>query len=152
MTGKSLIGTRIWDIMQKENLNYRSFGSRIGFSDVVVGNVVKGRNKPSYDFIENLIQTFDWVNLEWLLTGEGSMKKSDYFADFDKNQVVNEPIAIYNSRISHLEDLLKEKDKQLELLMESRDQYKMLADLFKDKYFRDYVKPKIDQEEVEKNE
>lgn len=69
------IGKRIESIMTKESLNYRSMGNKINLSDVVVRNVITGRNKPSFDFLINLIQTFDWINLQWLITGEGEMSK-----------------------------------------------------------------------------
>jgi len=74
----STINERIEQIMNYEKLNYLSFGKKISFSDVVVGNIVKGRNKPSFDFIEKISQTFDWINIDWLITGTGEMlKKSE---------------------------------------------------------------------------
>lgn len=48
------IHTRTNEIMIKEGLNYRSFGAKLDYSDVVVSNIIKGRNKPSFDFIGTL--------------------------------------------------------------------------------------------------
>lgn len=31
------------------------------------------RNKPGFDFIMKIVQTFDWLNAHWLITGEGDM-------------------------------------------------------------------------------
>ncbi len=31
------------------------------------------RNKPGFDFIMKIVQTFDWLDAHWLITGEGDM-------------------------------------------------------------------------------
>lgn len=68
-----LVGVRIKKIMEHLDLNFNSLGKELGYSDVVVGNIIKGRNKPSFDFINKLTQTFDWLNIVWVLTGNGEM-------------------------------------------------------------------------------
>ena len=57
MTDSTTIGKRIRLILEKTNKNYRTFGKLLGFSDVVVGNIIKGRNNPSFDFLLKLLQT-----------------------------------------------------------------------------------------------
>ena len=77
MSPENTINTRVQKIMEKEGLNFRSFGHKLDISDVVVRNIITGRNKPSYVFIQKIKQTFVWVNSDWLLTGEGDMIKSE---------------------------------------------------------------------------
>lgn len=110
------INERIKEIMNKENLNFLSFGKQLGYSDVVVGNIVKGRNKPSYDFLNKLIQIFDWINAEWLLIGKGSMLKdpsqqSSSIEEFLKteNKTLNARIEELNREIGRLQNELKNK-------------------------------------------
>lgn len=61
--------------MRHENLNVAAFARKINVGDQTVRSVcILKRNKPGYDFIVNLIQTFEWINPYWLLTGEGEMR------------------------------------------------------------------------------
>ena len=65
---------RINEIIKHENLNIASFARKIGIGDQTVrGVVAMRRNKPGFDFIMKIVQTFDWLNAHWLITGEGDM-------------------------------------------------------------------------------
>lgn len=44
----------------------------------VIFNIIKGRrSKPSYDLIHNILKTYDKLNADWLIKGEGSMWNDD---------------------------------------------------------------------------
>lgn len=45
----------------------------IGVQRSNVTHVLKGRNKPSFQFIEKLLQIYPSINAKWLLLGEGNM-------------------------------------------------------------------------------
>ena len=65
---------RINEIIKHENLNIASFARKIGIGDQTVrGVVAMRRNKPGFDFIMKIVQTFDWLDAHWLITGEGDM-------------------------------------------------------------------------------
>ena len=65
-------------IMEREGLNVASFARRIGVVDQTIrGIVVQRRNKPGFDLIVRILQTFDWVNAEWLILGVGEMSKPE---------------------------------------------------------------------------
>jgi phage repressor protein C with HTH and peptisase S24 domain len=65
--------------------------------------------KPSYDIIYDLSNSFDNLNIDWLITGNGSMFKNQmgnthlnthintHFTD--KNEALNEPKTIYSPRV-----------------------------------------------------
>ena len=54
---------RVQKIIDKEGLNVSSFAKRIGVVDQTVrGIVVQRRNKPGFDLIVNILQTFICVN------------------------------------------------------------------------------------------
>lgn len=58
------------------NGNRKKFSEKIGFAAQVVSNIVSGRkSKPSFDVINSIISTFDDLNANWLITGEGEMLK-----------------------------------------------------------------------------
>ena len=113
---------RIQKIMEREGLNVASFARRIGVVDQTIrGIVVQRRNKPGFDLIVRILQTFDWVNAEWLILGVGEMSKPE-----QEN--------LNNSERYSIKDLvmyLKEKDVKIEKLIEEKTEFKVLYEMAK---------------------
>lgn len=65
------ISHRIEKIMKDNNLNYRSLSQELGYTDVAVRNIVKGKSIPKFDFLEALFNKFPSINTYWLITGKG---------------------------------------------------------------------------------
>ncbi len=61
--------------------NYRISASKL--ADILniqrsgISHILAGRNKPSYDFLQRLINHFPEIDANWLLTGKGSIYKDD---------------------------------------------------------------------------
>lgn len=68
------IKDRLRMIMESHKLNAGSFADKIGVQRSNVSHVLSGRNKPSFDFVEKLLQAFPRVSAEWLFTGRQSEK------------------------------------------------------------------------------
>lgn len=69
---------RIQQIIDHEKLNISSFAKKIGVVDQTIrGIVIQKRNKPGYDLIVKILQTFNWVNPEWLILGKGEIQKAN---------------------------------------------------------------------------
>ena len=49
------------------------FAKEIGKSAATVTNIFKGRNKPSIDLLQSILDRFRVINPEWLLMGVGPM-------------------------------------------------------------------------------
>lgn len=108
--------------MEYERLNVASFAKKIGVIDQTVrGIVVQKRNKPGFDLLAKVIQTFSWINAEWLMTGEGEMIKT---AGFDKTELTP-------PSLSELIQYLKEKDVKIEKLIEEKTELKVKFELAK---------------------
>ena len=61
-------------IMERENLTAGAFAEKIGVAQATISHILSARNKyPSTEVILRLHQQYSDINLEWLLTGEGSM-------------------------------------------------------------------------------
>lgn len=88
--------------MREEGLTVSAFARKIGIGDQTVRSVcVLRRNKPGFDFISKLVQTYEWINPSWLLTGQGDMKR--------------EPGSMQSSiSLKELVDYLRERDKKIE--------------------------------------
>lgn len=113
---------RIQKIMDKEGLNVASFARRVGVVDQTIrGIVVQRRNKPGFDLIVRILQTFAWVNAEWLILGVGEMSKSDSenIDGFERHSMKD--LVIY----------LREKDVKIEKLIEEKTEFKVLYEMAK---------------------
>jgi len=64
---------RIKRFIDLQNLTSSSFANEIGVQRSSVSHVLSGRNKPSLDFVTKIKERFPEVNLEWLISGKGSM-------------------------------------------------------------------------------
>lgn len=112
---------RLQEIIDYESLNVSSFAKRIGVADQTIrGIVVQKRNKPGFDLLAKVIQTFNWINAEWLLTGEGEMIKT-------KEVGKTEPLPSLRELIQYL----KEKDMKIEKLIEEKTELKVKFELQK---------------------
>ena len=67
---------RLQQFLTAENINQAQFADSIGVARASVSHILAGRNKPGYDFIQNMLKRYPDLNVEWLLTGQGKMYKS----------------------------------------------------------------------------
>jgi len=65
-----LIQDRVKLIMQSNNESSSSFADKIGIKRSNLSHVLSGRNKPSLDFLEKIINFYPNVNASWLVTGK----------------------------------------------------------------------------------
>lgn len=114
---------RLQEIIRYEQLNVSSFARKIGVGDQTIrGIVVQKRNKPGYEILAKTIQTFDWLNAEWLMTGNGEMVRKEL------------PDANHNSpSLKELVNYLREKDLKIEKLIEEKTELKIKFEMEKEK-------------------
>ena len=64
--------------------NDSAFARAIGVTPSVVGNITGVRaGSPSFEVLQKIINAFEYINIEWLLTGKGEMLKNDNSAKSD---------------------------------------------------------------------
>jgi transcriptional regulator with XRE-family HTH domain len=63
-------------IMETEGITPAKFADEIGVQRSSISHILSGRNKPSYDFIIKILERYQGINVEWLMTGKGTMIKS----------------------------------------------------------------------------
>ncbi len=99
---------RLQQFLSAENISQAQFADTIGVARASVSHILAGRNKPGFDFIENMSRNYPTLSLEWLVTGKGKMYKNgttdapvhdfsssagDLFADSEFNvQVESTPV------------------------------------------------------------
>lgn len=111
---------RLQKVIEYEGLTVSSFARRIGVGDQTVrGIVVQKRNKPGYDLIYRIVQTFEWLSIEWLITGNGEMVKT-------RGQSGSEDV-YHGISLKELVDYLKEKDRRIETLIRDNAQLEIMC-------------------------
>lgn len=70
---KENVRSRILSIMEREGLNAGAFATSINVAQATISQLLRGRNMPSTDVLIKLHQRYPDINLDWLITGEGSM-------------------------------------------------------------------------------
>jgi transcriptional regulator with XRE-family HTH domain len=64
---------RLLQFLQAENITQTQLADTLSVARGSVSNILSGRNKPGYDFLESLILHYPQLNLEWLVSGKGKM-------------------------------------------------------------------------------
>jgi transcriptional regulator with XRE-family HTH domain len=66
---------RIKHIIDSENLTYSKFADIIGVQRSGISHILSGRNNPSLEVIQKILEAFNFINTDWLLFGKGEMVK-----------------------------------------------------------------------------
>lgn len=69
------ISERIQLIIKSHNLTASTFAEEVGIQRSSVSHLLAGRNKPSLDVLEKILNHFPRVDAAWLITGKQSYNK-----------------------------------------------------------------------------
>ena len=72
MLNNTAIVSRIEEVRKNHELTAASFATKIGVQRSAISHILSGRNKPSLEFLMKIHDSFDEVNLEWLILGKPS--------------------------------------------------------------------------------
>jgi transcriptional regulator with XRE-family HTH domain len=92
--GSHAINGRIDHLIKFYNLNVSQVAKKLEVAPTVINNIIKGRkSKPSYDLLVKILESFDRVSSEWLITGEGEMLKQLPISEQAVNRATCERVA-----------------------------------------------------------
>lgn len=93
------------------------FAKKIGSKDQTVRNIVVNRRSyPGYEILLKIIQSIDWLNPDWLITGRGEMRRENIKTD----QMIAEPKPYYETDINRkLIDIIDSQQRTIENLTKS---------------------------------
>ena len=77
---------RLQQFLSAENITQAQFADSIGVARASVSHIIAGRNKPGFDFIQNMSRHVPDLNLEWLINGKGRMYKEGRQKDAQEMQ------------------------------------------------------------------
>lgn len=92
---QNTINNRITELVELLNISANAFALKLGVKSTVIYNIQKDRNKPSFDLIMKIIDTFG-VNASWLLEGDGLPLKD---SRFDGNKYIKNVNVNFNSDV-----------------------------------------------------
>lgn len=101
---------RILRIMQENNMSASKFADTIGVPRSGLSHVLKGRNKPSIDYVLKILDAFPQIDSGWLLMGKGDYPNIKKDAEnFTQTNDIHSSITNVNKKMASLSsDLLKE--------------------------------------------
>ena len=65
--------SRLEIILKHYGLSASVFAEKISVQRSSISHILSGRNKPSLDFIDKVLQVFPEIDLVWLLSGKGNL-------------------------------------------------------------------------------
>lgn len=73
------------------DINSNKLAEKINVSRATISHIISGRNKPSVDFLHKILKKYPDLNLNWLVTGVGSMKIDNNI----KKRIVDKVVVFY---------------------------------------------------------
>jgi transcriptional regulator with XRE-family HTH domain len=82
---------RIKKLLSFYGITAAQMADKIGVQRSSISHLLSGRNKPSLDFVIKVINTFEDVDLYWLLNGKGNFPKTKDGSDIKISSNINIP-------------------------------------------------------------
>jgi plasmid maintenance system antidote protein VapI len=76
MVNTEAFSKHLKQIMDYYGLSSAAFAETIGVNRSSISHLLSGRNKPSLDFVIKVVESFEEVELYWLLNGKGGFPKA----------------------------------------------------------------------------
>ncbi len=108
-----MIQGRIVELMSYFKLTALELANNIGVQPSSVSHILSGRNKPSLDFVNKLLEKYPQLNYDWLVNGRGNMLKSS------KEEEIGRDLFSFGGQT---EDLLSLQDEKAEQFAEENPQ------------------------------
>ena len=68
---------RLEQVMEAEKMSAKQFAQEIGIQAGTISNIVNGRNNPSLDVLQRVLNRFRTLSADWLILGVGSMYRQN---------------------------------------------------------------------------
>lgn len=68
---------RINSFIHHKGLSMRAFEAQAGLTNGIISTALKRKSDLSWDSVSKIVDTYEDIDIEWLITGKGQMLKSD---------------------------------------------------------------------------
>lgn len=107
---------RLEKIIQSEGLNISQFANEIGIKVPTISHILNGRNKPSLEVLQKVLNRFRTINSDWLILGVGSMyrdtKHSQTLSLFDNIESTNSESINYKNKSDEFSTKIENQEKR----------------------------------------
>lgn len=104
------VNQRIEEVMNYLGLNPNSFSKSIGLTgNSTISRIIKGQTTPSYETLTMIYTKYDWIDVRWLMTGEGEMIRSDQVQK-------DESVDVLKGKIEYQQDLIRTLKETLDMI------------------------------------
>ena len=87
---------RLKNWMESEGLKPSELADNIGVNRATISHILSGRNKPSIDFLEKLLNTYPTINAKWLISGTGYMHSDTKVKELVSNKKIEKVVVFYD--------------------------------------------------------
>lgn len=134
---------RFKQLLEEKNLTATRFAALIKVNASAMSHILNGRSKPGFDVLDKIAQAFPDLNLNWLISGKGSMYNSSIsIAEPADKKVREEKPAAQNPQIVAQPEKAVQPlpGSVLPLAQSTHKKIKRIILFFEDGSFEDYEK------------
>ena len=84
---------RLLKLIADNNMSAKQFAAEVGIQAGTISNIVNGRNNPSLDVMQRVLNRFRTLSSDWLILGVGNM----YRAEGGKENMVRQSKISYSN-------------------------------------------------------
>jgi transcriptional regulator with XRE-family HTH domain len=143
---------RIAKFLKAENISSSKFADEIGVQRSSISHIIAGRNNPSLELIQKMLNRFDKINPDWLILGKGEMYRpgkgipSLFDQGFAETPVTNqilkpkeveEPIKVEQKTENKIDNTIFSNEPEISNLAKNKRIEKMII-LYNDGTFDNY--------------
>ena len=132
---------RFKQLLEEKNMTATRFAAMIKVNASAMSHILNGRSKPGFDVLDKIAQAFPDVNLNWLISGKGSLynnRISTPAKEVEKIPVQNRfPIEEKNTKA---EEILRPAVSVASIPTAKGKKVKRIILFFEDGSFEDYEK------------
>ncbi len=132
------IEQRLDYLIKHQGLNHSRFAELIGVQRSSISHILTGRNKPSYDFLKKIFESFPDLNADWLIMGRGQMFHSAEDLNDSWLDVVEKPTAKKSTALPENGSTMGKPLAQQPEVVKKPEIIRKILVLFTDESFEEY--------------
>ena len=82
--------------MSNESLKPSKLAENIKVNRATISHILSGRNKPSIEFLQKLLNNYSDLNANWLITGVVYMKKNQNIKEYVNDKNIDKVVVFFD--------------------------------------------------------